>query len=433
MNVRSGIALIILVCVSLLSHPARAQFSQQGPKLVGTGGFFHNPGQGFSVSISSDGNTAIVGGPEDRTSSGTNRGAAWVWTRTGEVWTQQGPKLVGSFAIESTYQGISVGLSADGNTAIVGGYGDLYGIGAAWIWTRNGGVWTQEGPKLVGAGASGNALQGTSVALSADGNTAIVGGPRDNGGVGAVWIWTRSGDVWTQQGPKLSSSGASGNAHQGYSVALSADGNTAIVGAWCDSSAGAAWVWTRSAGVWIQQGSKLAGSGARGRGQPDCNTFGEGSSVSLSADGNTAIVGEPKDASSGFEAIGAAWIWTRSGEVWTQQGPKLVGSGSFESAYQGTSVSLSADGNVAIVGGPTDDRGTGAAWLWTRRGGVWTQQGEKLVGTGVSNPFLSPAGQGTSVAMSGDGHTAIVGGYGDNFRVGAAWIMVARRVRAVRR
>ena len=199
MNVRSGIALIILVCVSLLSHPAHAQLSQQGPKLVGTGDFFHNPGQGFSVSISSDGNTAIVGGPEDRTSDGTNRGAAWVWTRSGEVWTQQGPKLVGSFAIESTYQGISVGLSADGNTAIVGGYGDLYGIGAAWIWTRNGGVWTQQGPKLVGAGASGNALQGTSVALSADGNTAIVGGPRDNGGVGAVWIWTRNGDVWTQR------------------------------------------------------------------------------------------------------------------------------------------------------------------------------------------------------------------------------------------
>ncbi|MGB6315916.1 MAG: hypothetical protein WBG13_25700, partial [Pseudolabrys sp.] len=89
---------------------------------------------------------------------------------------------------------------------------------------------SQQGPKLVGTGASGVSQQGASVALSADGNTAIVGGPGDNNGQGAAWVYTRSGGVWTQQGNKLVGTGASGVSQQGASVALSADGNTAIVG-----------------------------------------------------------------------------------------------------------------------------------------------------------------------------------------------------------
>src|SRR6516225_5127103 len=70
----------------------------------------------------------------------------------------------------------------------------------------------QQGPKLVGIGAVGNASQGSSVSLSADGNTAIVGGPGDNSNIGAAWVFTRSGGVWTQQGDKLVGTGAVGNA-----------------------------------------------------------------------------------------------------------------------------------------------------------------------------------------------------------------------------
>src|SRR6516162_9737617 len=98
------------------------------------------------------------------------------------------------------------------------------------------GLFTQQGSKLVGIGAVGNAQQGVSVALSGDGNTAIVGGPNDNpsvgnnSGVGASWVFTQSGGVWSQQGIKLVGTGAVGNAQQGISVALSDDGNTAIVG-----------------------------------------------------------------------------------------------------------------------------------------------------------------------------------------------------------
>src|SRR5262249_56974550 len=81
---------------------------------------------------------------------------------------------------------------------------------------------------LVGTGVSTSARQGSSVALSGSGNTAIVGGPFDNGLAGAVWVFTRSGGGWTQQGNKLVGSNAAGAAQQGSSVALSC--NTAVLG-----------------------------------------------------------------------------------------------------------------------------------------------------------------------------------------------------------
>ena len=122
-------------------------------------------------------------------------GAAWVFTRTGDVWSQQGGKLVGTDAVNGTlgaYQGYSVSLSGDGNTAIVGGYPDNNFTGAAWVYTRTAGVWKQLGSKLVGTGAAGDAEQGISVSLSSDGNTAIVGGFADDIFKGAAWVFTRA-------------------------------------------------------------------------------------------------------------------------------------------------------------------------------------------------------------------------------------------------
>jgi hypothetical protein len=258
--------------------------------------------------------------------------------------------------------------------------------GAAWVFTRNGGTWTQQGSKLVGSGAAGGAWQGHSVALSADGNTAIVGGYGDTDYLGAAWVFTRStAGVWTQQGSKLVGLGAVGKASQGWSVALSADGNTAIVGGYRDTDdLGAAWVFTRSAGVWTQQGNKLRGTGVVNEqerptiGGPDKGGAEQGWSVALSADGNTAIVGGTFD----NLRTGAAWVFTRKDDVWTQQGSKLVGTGSDRESMQGWSVALTADGSTAIVGGPHDNDLAGAAWVFTRKDGVWTQLGNKLVGSG---------------------------------------------------
>ena len=405
---------VVAAALLLLSFEASASPASvyvQEAKLVGTGavGQAH---QGSSVALSADGNTAIVGGTADFGGSPafSSEGAAWVYTRTGGLWSQQGAKLVGTGAIGGAHQGNSVALSADGNTAIVGGWGDYSNTGALWVFTRSGGVWSQQGTKLVGTGAVGVANQGIAVAVSADGSTAIAGGYADNGYVGAAWVFTRSGGVWTQQGAKLIGADAVGAAHQGYSVSLSADGNTAIVGGYGDAGSGAAWVYTRSGGVWSQQGAKLVGSGAYGPGQ--------GISVSLSGDGNTAILGGDLDDS----GTGAAWVFARSGGVWSQQGAKLVGTDAVgPSIHQGISVALSGDGNTGIVGGYGDNGYLGAAWVYTRSGGVWSQQGAKLVGTDTLGTLIR---QGCSVALSGDASTAIMGGYGDNSSAGAAWVFV---------
>ena len=115
----------------------------------------------------------------------------------------------------------------------------------------------QQGPKLTDITARG-ASQGSSVAVSADGNTALVGGPVDHNFVGAAWVYIRDNNSWVQQGSKLIGNGAVGDdVAQGWSVALSGDGNTALVGGIGDKNAsgvsiyeGAVWVYSRENGVW---------------------------------------------------------------------------------------------------------------------------------------------------------------------------------------
>ncbi|MFZ4798168.1 MAG: putative Ig domain-containing protein [Bacteroidia bacterium] len=377
---------------------------QQGGKLVGSGGStvaYYSP-----VSVSADGNTAIVGGFGDNGSLG----AAWIFTRSGTTWSQQGNKLVGTGNIGASQQGTAVSISADGNTAIIGGPNDSNNLGAAWIFTRSGTTWSQQGNKLVGSGSIGTTIfQSQSVSISADGNTAMIGSSWDNNYQGAVWVFTRSAGIWSQQGSKLTGSGATGSPYFGTSLCLAADGNTAIVGGPnVNSNLGAAWIFTRSGGVWNQQGNSLLGTGYTGAAR-------QGTSVSLSADGNIALLGGINDNA----GLGAAWVFTRSGTTWSQQGNKLVGTGSVgSSVYQGYAVSLSADGNTALIGGRNDNSNQGAAWLFTKSGTVWSQQGNKLVGIGN----VGAAWQGNSVSLSADGNTAMIGGPQDNSNKGANWI-----------
>jgi hypothetical protein len=159
-----------------------------------------------------------------------------------------------------------------------------------------------------------------------------------------------------------------------------------------------------------QQGNKLLGTGNVGPAE-------SGRSVAISADGNTAIAGAPND----NNQQGAAWIYVRNGNVWSQQGPKLVGTGNVGPAQQGRAVAISADGNTVIIGGYFDSGGIGAAWIFTRKNNVWTQQGEKLVGTGYDS-FILPVNMGYSVGMSADGNTVILGAPYDTYPRGAAWI-----------
>ncbi|WP_437895446.1 MYXO-CTERM sorting domain-containing protein [Sorangium sp. So ce124] len=365
----------------------------------------------FGDSVALSGDTALVGayGHDD---AGPVAGSAYVFVRSAGVWTQQA-KLVATDAAADKYFGTSVALSGD--TALVGASGDAdHGLnaGAAYVFARSAGVWTQQA-KLVATDAAEGDYFGISVALSGD--TALLGTPGDDdkgSSSGAAYVFVRSAGVWTQQAKLVATNGAALD-YLGSAVALS--GDTALVASpgGHGFQPGSAYVFVRSAGVWTQQASLHARDPARD------DTF--GSAVALS--GDTALVGAQGDDDDEIVDSGSAYVFVRSAGVWTQQA-KLMATDRETWDYFGSSVALSGD--TALVGALLSDNAVwdaGAAYVFQRSAGVWTQQAA-LVAT---NPRKDD-GFGDSVALS-DG-TALVGVHGDDAKgnyAGSAYVYVIHK------
>ncbi len=371
---------------------------------------------GYSVSIS--GETMVVGARFDDLTGGPGglgigAGSAYVFVRSGGVWTEQA-KLIASDAEVNDQFGVSVSISGD--TAVVGAVWDVHtpgmpgdqfsGPGAAYVFVRSGGVWTQQA-KLVASDAAAGDRFGWAVAV--DGDTAVVGADLDNhaGGAaaGSAYVFVRSGGGWSQVQPKLTASDASGGDRFGWSVAI--DGETALVGAYQDdhaggSNAGSAYVFVRSSGLWPEQ-AKLTASDP---------TEEFGNSVSIS--GGTAVVGAHKNSHSGWSVTGAGYVFTRSSALWTQEA-KLTPSDPEDQLFFGTSVSIS--GSTAAIGAPRDDRvgllGAGAGYLFVRPPAGWSNITEtaKLTASDAANDDFF----GWSVSVSGD--TAVFGAPWDDSAV----------------
>ena len=369
---------------------------------------------GRGVSLSSDGNTALVGAHLEDTVD-TDAGAAYVFTLSSGTWTQQ-QKLQASNAGGNDWFGSCVSLSSDGNTALIGAEQEDTGYtdgGAAYVFTRSNGTWTQQ-QMLQASYTNPYDKFGGSVSLSGDGNTALIGAKLTEGAgaqnSGAAYVFTRYGGTWTQQ-QKIEASDFGAYDQFGYSVSLSLDGSTALIGAHLedtvDTDAGAAYVFTLSSGTWTQQ-QKLQAS--------DAIYFGY--SVSLSSDGNTAIIGAHLEETDNVDT-GAAYVFTRSSGTWTQQ-QKIEASDRGVNDYFGYSVSLSSDGNKALIGANLKDD-TGAAYVFTRSGGTWSQQ-HKLQ---ASYPSADD-GFGYSVSLSGDGNRVLIGATGKDavgyINAGAAYV-----------
>jgi len=359
---------------------------------------------GTAVALSADGTIALAGQPY----AVSYRGAVVVFAQSHGSWTRQA--RLGQGGVGDRF-GQSVALSADGTTAIVGAPhddvptttgGDRIDQGSAVVFTRSGSTWVRQ-QLLVDAAGWGMDYFGVSVALSADGNTAIVGAYRDDVDArldqGSAVVFTRSGDLWTQQGKLVDSAGALAD-YFGFAVALSGDGDTAVVGAYRDDISGrvdqgSATVFVRSAGAWTQQQQLVNAAGA----VRDYLSY----SVALSADGTTVILGALMDDVGAHLDQGSAEVFVRSGASWTLQAQLTNSAGSARAEF-GRSVAVSSHGNVAIVGGYPFGSPSGTAVRFSRSAATWRQTQTLMCPPGGPNDHF-----GSSVGLSIDGHTAIVG------------------------
>ena len=295
---------------------------------------------------------------------------------------------------------LGVSVSVFGDTAVVGApMDDTAGgadAGSAYVFVHSGTTWTLEQQLLASDGAAGDNF-GLSVSVSGD--TVVVGAPMDDtaGGAdsGSAYVFVRSGTTWTQQEHFLP---ADLEAGQSFGISVSVAGDTAVVGGHLDNigsgfGVGSAYAFVRSGTVWSQQQKLVASDGATD------DQFG----ISVSLSGDTVAIG------AFFEDVpflneGSVYVFVRTGTTWTLQ-KKVTADDSEVNDLFGVSVSLSGD--TLAVGSVFADTpaglDSGAAYVFVRNGTIWTQQ-QKLLGSDIAAGDLF----GVSVAVTGD-DTVVVG------------------------
>jgi hypothetical protein len=428
------------------------------------------PGFGGFSNVALDGDTLVVGAGEASCATGVNgnqtnsgcpgAGAVYVFTRIGDTWSQQ------AYLKASDTQagdGFGSSLSLSGDTLVVsapnedscasgvnGNQADngCLGAGAVYVFTRNGSTWTQQA--YVKASNPRFSFFGHAVAVS--GNTLAVGAYEEDGcatGIngnqtdgcfhtGAVYILTRSNNVWTQEA-YVKASAHNANVLQGeqFGFRVALDGDTLAVSAvgedGCISGingdesiegcnfAGAVYVFTRTAGVWTQQAYLKASN--TNTDPTDGDQFGS----SLALNGDTLVIGafgedscatgiNGNQADEGCPGAGAVYVFTRGNNVWTQEAyvkashPGLQtfqGGFGLPLAFDGTTLAVSAkDRNCARGFNPSpgsNDCGfSGAVYLFTRTATSWAQRAYvKATNTDAFDQF------GSGIAINGN--TLVVG------------------------
>ena len=372
---------------------------------------------GNSVSVSNDGGVCVVGAM-DRGASGNGVGAAYIYRRQNGVWSQEA-KLTSSVPKRGDNFGRTVAISGDGATVSVSSISDddsNTSRGSVHVFVKSGSGWVKQ-TNLTPVTAEAASSYGTSISLSSDGNTLAAGSSLEDSpttDAGSVYIYVRTGAVWVEQA-KLTVSG--GIRNFGRSVSLSNSGNDIAIGAYGTAlDHGCVYVFTRSGSTWSQQARVTASDGA------SWNHLGY--SVSISGDGNTVLAGAYGNDTKGEDA-GAAYVYTRSGVTWSQHSKLMLTDGSDE-GYFGLSVSISDDGSFCAIG-VSEDGGNrayiGGVAIFKKNGAVWEQTYKLLPSDGAVYDFF-----GHSVSLSGDGKTCVCGAYRDTNRrgtdAGAAYVFI---------
>jgi hypothetical protein len=378
----------------------------------GAGDYF-----GFALALSDDGNTLAIGARDeaggapgidgDQTDNSMPKaGAAYVFARAGETWTQQAYVKASNpgyfFSLGDSF-GVALALAGDGNTLAVGAYGErssatgidgdelddsLRNAGAVYTFARAGATWAQTA-YIKASNTDEDDYFGRMVALSGDGSTLAVGAFAEDSAAagvdgddtdnsladsGAVYVFTATPGSWAQQAYLKAAVPGAGDQF-GLSVALSTDGSTLAVGAVGERSsavgvngdqgddsltnAGAAYVFSRAGATWSQQAYVKASTSDSG------DFFGW--LVTLAGDGNRLAVVARDEASAALgldgnadddsaPAAGAVYTFARSGSVWTE-GNYLKATNTDAADTFGRGAAMARDGRTLAIGAPGEDGG----------------------------------------------------------------------------
>ncbi len=372
-----------LFCLLLLPSVAISQI-QIGQKLVGLS---NGDAFGFSVAISQDGTTIASGASQYRI-NGFYYGQVRVFKYVAGIWKQVGSDIIGH---PYTYGGYDLSLSSDGNIIAISMPTIL--PGRIRIYKNISGVWTQVGQDIYDSTNTGG-FSGTQVSLSADGN--IVAVCVRTLPESYLRVYKNISDVWTQTGLDIPVS-AMDLTGANAGISLSSDGSVIALGTWANddygNNAGKTKVYRNVSGIWTQIGQDIYGEVAGAA---------NGSSVSLSSDGNILAVGEPGYNING--TLGRVKIYENKKVGWTQIGQAI--NGETANYYYGGEVSLSGDGNIVAVGGPgnaANGTSSGHVRIFRNTGGNWTQVGIDIDGEAAYDVF------GKSVALSANGNVVVIG------------------------
>lgn len=365
---------------------------------------------GFSVALSHDGSTLAVGAMgEDSAATGVDRdqtdnamdnaGAAYVFAREGGTWSQQAYVKASNTggAEEGDQFGYDVALNADGTTLAVSAIAEdssasgidgdqdddsIADVGAVYVYARSGSGWSQQAyvkprpsPRET---IVGSVLFGFAIGLDASGDTLAVSAYNEETNRGGIYIFTRDEARWSEQARFRGANAEQGDA-LASAIAVSADGNTVVGGAFDEDSVllgvapadaggddyltnlavGAAYVFVRDGTEWSQQAFL----------KPMNSQVNQhfGWAVALSLDGDTVAVGAhfENGASSGINGdqrdasapdSGAVYVYRRSGSTWTPAAYVKATNSSARAEF-GTSVALNQDGTVLAVGAPREAGG----------------------------------------------------------------------------
>ena len=376
--------------VSFGSDPLDADDNPQQRKLLASDAAFDDQ---FGINVAMDGDTAVVGAwREDGTA--TDTGAVYVYVRSGGQWSEQAKLVASDGAADDTF-GTDVAISGD--TIVVGtprDDDDGADSGAVYVFVRSGTIWSEQA-KLTASDAGAGDNFGSSVSI--DGDTLVTGAPFESAAAssaGAAYVFTRTGSSWAEQQKLVASDAATGDLF-GVSVAVS--GDTVVAGAhFVGDVEGAAYVYLRSGSSWSEQ-QKLTGSDTSSG-----DTFG----ITVSVSGDTAMVGAFNRDEGGTADAGGVYVFERTGVMWSEADILLAG----DLSSSNFGVRLQLKGDRAVIGAWKDATAAtdaGAAYLFTKTGNQWIEH-QKLVASDAAADDLLGAG----VALSAN--TVIAGSYADD-------------------